>query len=192
MTDQENQKSEFLWKNLLRGLAWFAVLIIIFLLIEEYVRENFNSQIDSIQNTPVLLFVVFALSEIIFGIIPPEIFMMVWILDNVPLTDFVFNLALLATISYVAGVFGFYIGRNFSRTKLYQRLTSKYLKKLEGNLTIFGGLLVFIGAVTPIPFSATCMLAGSTRLPVNKFLLIATARLLRFAIYGWMVWNFSN
>lgn len=187
----DSKESFFLVKNLLRGLTWFALFITAFILTEDHIKANFQSHIAYAQKNIILQFGIYTLSEIFFGIIPPEFFMMIWILDEISLMGFIKNLILQASISYMAGVFGFYIGRIFSKTQVYQKVSNNYLKKLGDNLYVFGGLLVFIGAITPIPFSATCMLAGSTHLSVNKFLLIAIARLLRFAVYGWMVWNFS-
>lgn len=186
---QEETKEGFLFKNLIRGLLWFAVIITIFILMEEYIQANFKSHIDTIQANPLILYGIYTLSEIVFGILPPELFMMIWILDNISLTGFILNLALLTVISYAAGVLGYYIGKNFSKTGLYKRIREKYLKQYEGQLKKYGGYLVFVGAVTPVPFSATCMLAGSVNLPIKNFLLICITRVVRFSAYGWLVWR---
>lgn len=159
---------------------------------DEYIRINFKSYIDSVQSNPALLFVIYTLSEIVFGIIPPEFFMILSILHNISVTGFSVNLIIYATLSYLSGVLGYYIGRTFSKTSIYKRIREKYLKQYEARLKAFGSYLVFVGAVTPIPFSATCMMAGSVELPFKNFLLICSARVLRFGVYGWMVWNFPN
>jgi len=185
-------KAHFLWRNLLPGLLWFAFLIIVYIFLEEYLRENFGHYIESVQSKPAIVFGTFALSEIIFGIIPPEFFMMLSILNGISVEGFAINLAIYATVSYLAGVLGYYIGKTFSRTRLYQRLQAKYFDQYEMKLKVYGSYLVVVGAVTPIPFSATCMLAGSVKLPFKTFLLVSTARILRFGVYGWMVWNFPN
>jgi membrane protein YqaA with SNARE-associated domain len=188
--EQEETKSSFLFRNLFKGLAWFAVIIAVFVLMEGYIQQNFKEHIDTIRANPGILYGIYTLSEIIFGILPPEIFMMIWILDNIDLSGFVTNLAILTIISYGAGILGYYIGKVFSKTKFYQeRIREKYLKQYEGKLKTYGGYLVFVGAVTPVPFSATCMLAGSVNLSMKHFLLICITRVLRFAAYGAVVWN---
>jgi membrane protein YqaA with SNARE-associated domain len=188
--EQEETKSSFLFRNLFKGLAWFAVIIAIFVLMEGYIQQNFREHIDSIRANPGILYGIYTLSEIIFGILPPEIFMMIWILDDINVSGFVTNLAILTIISYGAGILGYYIGKVFSKTKFYQeRIREKYLKQYEGKLKTYGGYLVFVGAVTPVPFSATCMLAGSVNLSFKHFLLICITRVLRFAAYGAVVWN---
>lgn len=191
--EQEETKSSFLFRNLIKGLLWFAVIIAIFIAMEGYIQANFKEHIDTIRANPGILYGIYTLSEIVFGILPPELFMMIWILDNIDVSGFITNLAILTIISYGAGILGYYIGKVFSKTKLYQeRIREKYLKQYEGKLKTFGGYLVFVGAVTPVPFSATCMLAGSVNLNFRYFLLICITRVVRFAFYGWMVWTFPN
>lgn len=193
MEEQEETRSSFLFKNLLRGLLFFVVIITLFILMEGYIQENFKNHIDDIRANPGILYGIYTLSEIVFGILPPELFMMIWILDNIDVTGFIINLTILTLISYAAGILGYFIGKTFSKTEFYQnRIREKYLKQYEGNLKRFGGYLVFVGAVTPVPFSATCMLAGSVNMNFKHFLLICITRIVRFAGYGWMVWTFPN
>jgi len=190
MEEQEETHSSFLFRNLIKGLLWFAVIITVFILLEGYIQENFKSHIDDIRANPGILYGVYTLSEIVFGILPPELFMMIWILDNIDLAGFIINLSILTVISYGAGILGYYIGKTFSKTPFYQnRIREKYLKQHEKNLKKFGGYLVFVGAVTPVPFSATCMLAGSVNMNFRNFLLICITRVFRFAAYGWMIWR---
>ena len=187
--EQEETHSSFLLRNLFKGLLWFAVIITAFIFMEEYIQDNFKSHIDEIRDNPAILYGVYTLSEIIFGILPPELFMMIWILDDISLTGYIINLSILTVISYAAGIVGYYIGKNFSNTNFYQtRIREKYLKQYEGKLKKFGGYLVIVGAVTPVPFSATCMLAGSVNMDFKYFLLICITRVVRFSFYGWMVW----
>jgi membrane protein YqaA with SNARE-associated domain len=170
-------------------LAWFAIIIVVFVLLEGYIQQNFKEHIDTIRANPGILYGIYTISEIVFGILPPEIFMMIWILDNIDLSGFIINLTILTLISYAAGILGYYIGKVFSKTKFYQeRIREKYLKQYEGKLKTYGGYLVFVGAVTPVPFSATCMLAGSVNLNFKYFLLICITRVIRFAGYGAVVW----
>lgn len=190
MEEQEETHSSFLFRNLIKGLLWFAVIITVFILLEGYIQENFKSHIDDIRANPGILYGVYTLSEIVFGILPPELFMMIWVLDNIDLSGFIINLSILTVISYGAGILGYYIGKTFSKTPFYQnRIREKYLKQYEKNLKKFGGYLVFVGAVTPVPFSATCMLAGSVNMNFRNFLLICITRVFRFAAYGWMIWR---
>lgn len=189
---EEESRSRFLFKNLIRGLIWFAIIITAFILLEEYIQENFRHTLEAMYDKPIILFSIFFGSEVIFGIIPPEFFMMVWILNKVTVYEFIADLTVLTLISYVAGIIGYFIGKFFSKTRFYKRIHEKHLYQYDVYLKRYGGFLVFVGAVTPVPYSATCMLAGSINLPFNTFLLISISRIVRFAVYGWMVWSFPS
>ena len=188
--DHDESRSKFFWKNLIRGLAWFAVIITAYILASEDLKV-YKEQINDIGDRLPLLLGIFTVSEIVFGIIPPEFFMLIWQSKGV-LSEYVLNLTYLTLISYAAGVLGYYIGHFFSKTKVYQRISDRYLKQYDRQLRKFGIYLVLVGAVTPVPFSAACMLAGSVSIPIKDFLLICISRIVRFAFYGWMVWQFPN
>jgi membrane protein YqaA with SNARE-associated domain len=191
MSEQQT-KFSFLFKNLIRGLVWFAVIITAFIYAEEYIQTTFQKDIEAIHNRPVLVYSVFFASEVVFGLIPPEFFMMVWILHKVSVSTFIVNLCILTVLSYIAGIIGYSIGKNFSKSTLYLKISERYLDQYQDQLKRYGGYLVLVGAVTPVPFSATCMLAGSVNLPFKDFLLICISRIIRFFVYGWMVWSFPN
>lgn len=184
--ENEETRYSFLFKNLAKGLAWFAVVIIAYLLVQKELNV-YREQINQIGDNMLLLLSVFTISEIVFGILPPEIFMLIWKTKGI-LSVYITNLVILTLISYAAGVLGYFIGRYFAKTAIYQKIHSRYLAEYDHKLRRFGGFLVVVGAVTPVPFSATCMLAGSVNLPLKHFLLLTISRIVRFAFYGALVW----
>ena len=186
--EEEESKSKFLLKNLAKGLAWFAVFITVYIVYSEDIKV-YQKEINQLGDNLPLLLSIFTVSEIVFGILPPEIFMLIWQSNGI-LSTYIINLAILTIISYGAGVLGYYIGKTFSKTNLYQKIHVRYLHQYDRQLKKYGGYLVLVGAVTPVPFSATCMLAGSVNLSFRNFLLICISRIIRFAAYGWMVWKF--
>lgn len=190
MTEAEESKSSFLWRNLVRGLIWFAVILTAYILVAEEIAV-YQDEINVIGDNLPLLLTIFTISEIVFGIIPPELFMLIW-QSKGELSEYVLNLTYLTLISFGAGVLGFYIGRFFSKTPFYKSIHERWLKQYDQKLKTYGLYLVLVGAVTPVPFSATCMLAGSVNTPINKFLLICISRIIRFAGYGWAVWAAPN
>jgi membrane protein YqaA with SNARE-associated domain len=191
MQQDQDTPSGFLFRNLLKGLLWFAVIITVYILVEGYLEETLSHEINNLANRQIMLFSIFTLSEIVFGLIPPEFFMILWQHQG-ELLDYILKLAVLAVISYGAGVLGYYIGITFTKTAAFRKLYENYLMQYDYSLRKYGIYLVLVGAVTPVPFSAMCMLAGSVKLPFKTFLLVCLARVLRFAIYGWMVWSFPN
>lgn len=184
--EQEDSKASFLLKNLAKGLAWFAVIIIAYVLVQEELNV-YREQINRVGDNMLLLLSIFTVSEVVFGILPPEIFMLIWKTKGDPVV-YTINLTILTFISYAAGIAGYWIGYRFSKTGLYKRVHERWLAPYDQKLKRYGGFLVIVGAVTPVPFSATCMLAGSVRLPFRQFLLITITRIVRFAFYGTLVW----
>jgi len=190
MAEAEESKASFLWRNLLRGLIWFAVILTAYILASEEISA-YQKEINAVGDRLPLLLAIFTVSEVVFGIIPPELFMLIWQSKGV-LSEYVINLTYLTLISYAAGVLGYYIGHFFSKTAVYQKIHNRYLKQYDSQLRRYGLYLVLVGAITPVPFSATCMLAGSVNTPIDKFLLICISRIIRFAGYGWAVWAAPN
>ena len=179
-----------MWRNLVRGLVWFAVILTAYILAAEELAV-YEKEINDVGDRLPLLLTIFTVSEVVFGIIPPELFMLIWQSKGV-LSEYVVNLTYMTIISYSAGVLGYYIGRYFSKTGFYQRLHHRYLMQYDEKLRTYGIYLVLVGAVTPIPFSATCILAGSVHTPIDRFLLVCIFRIIRFAGYGWAVWAAPN
>ncbi len=185
--EEEESKSSFLLKNLAKGLAWFVVIIAAYILVKGEL-DFYKKEINQLGDNMPLLLSVFTVSEVVFGILPPEIFMLIWRTKGI-VSEYVFNLSVLTLISYAAGILGYFIGKFFSKTEFYKKIHAKYLQQYDKQLKRFGGYLVLVGAVTPVPFSATCMMAGSVDLNFQNFLLICISRIIRFAFYGYFVWS---
>jgi uncharacterized membrane protein YdjX (TVP38/TMEM64 family) len=140
-------RSSFLWRNLLRGLAWFAVILTAYILAAEELAI-YEKEINAVGDRLPLLLTIFTISEVVFGIIPPEFFMLIWQSKGI-LSEYVLNLTYLTLISYAAGVLGYYIGRYFSKTVFYQRIHQRYLAQYDEKLRTYGLYLVLVGAITP-------------------------------------------
>ncbi|MFT7031103.1 MAG: membrane protein DedA with SNARE-associated domain [Marinoscillum sp.] len=181
-------RTRFFLKNLVRGLIWLGVIVGGYF----YLKANYNFTLEgvlgSLYDKPQLIYLIFFVSETVFGIIPPELFM-IWALRDELVIQYIFSIAGFAILSYIAGIIGYYIGSHFSTTKLYRTLQRNYLGKFEKHVNRFGGFLVIVAAFTPLPYAGICMLMGTVKYPYRKFLYIATSRFLRFAIYAAIIWE---
>ena len=99
------------------------------------------------------------------------------------------DIILLSTISYGAGLIGYFIGKTFYDTRIYEFLQDRLLGKYETFLRKFGGFLIIVAALTPLPFSGICILVGSVKFNYKKFMLFSSFRFLRFFAYGYIVWQ---
>lgn len=179
-------KSKFLISNLLKGLGILALVIISYVALQKY--TDLDAFLEYVGQWPALVYLSFILSEIIFGLIPPELYM-IWSIKNGIIRNYYLDIALLAVVSYAAGIFGYFAGSYLKRK--WPVFFEKNILKYKKTLNRFGGLLIFVGAVTPIPFSAICMLVGSTNYRFSRFLIIASARFVRFAVYGFTIYQFN-
>jgi len=188
MGKEKKTRSGFLFKYLLRGLLGFVVILLFFVLIKDSEFIKSQDWLRALSDNPIGVYTVFTLSEVIFGLIPPEFFM-IWSLHHGITDNYVLNILFLACISYGAGAAGYYLGSFFSHTIIFKNFYKRYLVKYEDAFRKFSGFILFVGAVTPLPFSAMCMLVGTIKYPPSRFYLITLARILRFGILGYIVWQ---
>lgn len=181
-------RRRFLIKNLLRGFLWLAVIVIGFI----YLRKNYDFTLETVlgpvYDEPTIVYLIFLASEVIFGIIPPEFFM-IWSLRNEVLMDYINNVIALSAISYVAGIIGFGIGAYLKNTRFYRIMKYRVFGKFEKHLNNYGGFLVVVAALTPLPFSGIAMLVGSVHYSFKKYLWFSLIRFLRFLAYGIVIWE---
>ncbi len=183
-----NDKSKFFLKNLWRGLVWLSVILAGFIIFKNYVNVDFWNWLKPVLDKPLIMFSIYVISEIIFGIIPPELFM-IWGLQGGILSDYIMIVILLASLSYGAGIIGFLFGRYLQNTRLYRIFRVRILRRYEKKLLDYGLFLILVAAITPLPFSGICMLVGAVKFPMKRFLFFSLSRFLRYAVYSWIIWE---
>lgn len=182
-------RMRFLIKNGLKGLAWFALLIggywlfriIIFDQNPEYWLRQFYAQ-------PKLIYLIYIGSEFVFGIIPPELFML-WAVNKADVTHYWWNIGFFAVVSYAMGYITFLIGQFLYKRVTFRYIRMKFFKDLWPKLKKFGLFLIIVAAVTPLPWSAVSLLVGASGYPSKRFLRYALFRFLRFAVYGYIIFQ---
>lgn len=191
MNSLKKEKYQYLVLNLLKGFVWLALIIGAYLVFKIYFDDSFDELMLNIVNRPILIVSVFTLSELVFGIIPPELFM-IWAVHQDSISLFITYTILFGTISYLAGATGYYFGHRFSMTTLYTKITSKFADDMESNVRKYGGFMLFIAAATPVPYTAVCMIMGASKYNFYNFLLIGLSRIVRFGVYGYMIWEVNQ
>lgn len=184
----EGDKFIFLTRNLLRGFLWLFLLVGAFFLFKRYVDLDYLDWLKPVYDKPVLVYAIYSISELFFGVIPPEIFMM-WGLRTTQLTDYVITVLLLACISYIAGLIGYGIGKYLEHTWFFKWLKNKIFGKYEAYLFQYGAFIILVAALTPLPFSGVSMLVGSVDFPLRKYLYFSLARFARFFAYSYIIWQ---
>ncbi len=181
-------RRRFLLRNLVRGFIWLFVIVGGYF----YARNNLNFTLETVlgpvYEKPTVVYLMFLSSEVIFGIIPPEFFM-IWSLRSEVLGNYIDNIISLSLISYTAGVIGFLIGQYLNNTQFYKQMKKRVFGKFEKHLNMYGGFLVVVAAITPIPFSGIAMLVGSVKYPFKRYLYFSLFRFARFLVYSMIIWE---
>jgi membrane protein YqaA with SNARE-associated domain len=178
----------FILSNLLKGFLWFGAIIGIYLIFKRNIDIDFLSRLEPLFSNEKLMYSIFFVSEIIIGIIPPEVFF-IWALRFDPVSEFIWVISALAFTSYFAGIAGYFIGRYLNNTLLYRYFRRRFLSKMEKRLQQFGLYLIIIASLTPVPFSGVAMLVGSVKYPFSKYSIYSLFRFLRFGVYAWIIWE---
>ena len=176
----------FVWESVKKAF-WPIVLVIIGLFLFNKYVYNINEGLETITETFSRLGILatFFISETLLGLIPPEIFI-AWSGKTV---QPILNLTLLATLSYLGGLLSYFIGK----TALKIASVKEYLEvKMAANLKNtkkWGGFLIVVGALLPLPFSIACLAAGMIKYPFRNVVFFGLFRFARFAAYAMAIFQ---
>jgi membrane protein YqaA with SNARE-associated domain len=176
----------FVKTSLVKALLPISIFIISLWLINEFFID-FSDLFTSITSTfsPLIILAVFFASESLLGLIPPEIFIAWAGKTEMP----VFFLTMLAVLSYVGGIISFFIGKAISNMpSVYNYLEVKMEKHVK-MIRKWGGFLIVVGALLPIPFSITSIAAGLIHYKFSNYLLFGLLRFVRFYLYALVIFN---
>lgn len=176
---------EFVWQAIKKTLP-YIILIVAFIVV---LNKFFNIEAGLIHLTEILpvpgVLLFFFASETFLGLIPPEIFI-AW---SGKLNHPWIFLSVLAFLSYFGGLCSYWLGIGITKIpSVHNYLVLKMEKQLK-NSKKWGGFLIMVGALLPLPFSISCMAAGIMEFPFKSVILYGSLRLLRFLIYGLIIFH---
>lgn len=187
------KKHRFLIGNILKGFVAFGILILLLHLF----RFNFSDSeryawIQPLYDRPNLVLALFFASELLFGIIPPELFML-WIMQTGELgTSYFWSIVILSFVSYGIGAFNYFLGRYLKDRTAWLHGKSRFVRKYKALFDKYGSELVIVSAMSPIPFSLISLLSGAGGLGKRKYLLNSLYRLPRYFLYAYMLWRIEG
>ncbi|CAM1355639.1 MULTISPECIES: YqaA family protein [Tenacibaculum] len=179
----------FIWESLKKAFFPIVGVVIALILFNKYVY-NINDGLQTMTETfsRVAILITFFISETILGLIPPEIFI-AW---SKKTSSPVLNLSILAVLSYSGGLAAYFIGRaSLKIDSVRNYLEVKMAKNLK-NTSKWGGFLILVGALLPLPFAISCLTAGMIKYPFKNVVIVGLFRFLRFAIYAWAIFSMVN
>lgn len=96
-------------------------------------------------------------------------------------------LPVMSLASMAGGMAAFLGGHSLRMWNILHRFTRRFQEKGEALFEKYGFWAVVLGALTPIPFSMTCWMAGHWKLPVPQFLLALVFRIPRMYLFYYAV-----
>ena len=171
----------FLGVSLKKALPPILIFVAILLGIHFFVID-INDLLIKMTETYSAIFIltVFFISESILGIIPPEIFIAWSDKTDAPLV----YLSIIALLSYLGGVVSYFQGLLITKIPAIHNYLEVKMAKHVNNTRKWGGLLIAVGALFPIPFAMTSIAAGMIKFPFTSYLLFGLLRFVRFYLYA--------
>ncbi|WP_100615777.1 YqaA family protein [Confluentibacter citreus] len=170
----------FVWKSVLKALPYIIILVAAVFVFNHFFSIN-NILVRMTETLPIWgVLGVFFVSETLLGLVPPEIFIAWAAKMDMP---WLF-LSFLGFISYFGGLISYWIGIAITKIPVVHNYLEVKMAKQLKNSKKWGGFLIVVGALLPLPFSISCMAAGIIEYPFKGVILFGSLRLLRFAIYG--------
>jgi membrane protein YqaA with SNARE-associated domain len=184
---------KFLGINLLKLILILAGIIALILILDQIV--DFKARQDDIQHfverhNPLFVFTFFLGTESFMGLIPPDIFI-VWAKARFPENAY-FIVGVLATLSYIGGINAYFLGvlvRRFPKVEAY--VQKKYEKNFE-LIKKWGGIVIIMAALFPLPFALISTIAGIVKYPFKPFLMYGLTRYIRFFLYAMAIFGALN
>jgi len=186
---QQKKKGFFnyIGRSLLIIILLYALFMLIIFLVGKYL-VNFNSLFEAILEklSDGLVLLVFFISESFLGMVPVDLFV-VWAQKfNSPLP----YLALLGIISFTGAIISYKIGRWISGRPKIKDYSERNLKQYMNFSRKWGGAFIIVAAWFPFtPFSLVVIALALLNYPFNKFLLFGLARLIRFIVQGFLMFQ---
>ena len=179
-------------QNLIKGFIYLVVLIGLIVLFKSTFKTPYDKIEHLVSDSYLLMFIIFLVSEVFVGILPPELFM-IWTLDD-PWYYYLTAVTCMTLVSLFAGWLNYRLGRYISEREFFMNLAVKRFKlnKYQKRFDQYGSGLIIVSALTPLPFALISLLTGTLSYPQLRYLIFASFRIIRFVVYGILVWNLGG
>ncbi|MGB0176797.1 MAG: YqaA family protein [Owenweeksia sp.] len=176
----------FMGKNLLRVFAVIAAFAVGAWLVTNYLID-LDTVMSFIFNRFSKWTVVATLliSESVIGLLPPDLYIFWAKTLSRPYT----MVLILALASYTGGIISYLVGTQLYKLPRVKQWVHIRFAEQFATFRKYGGLLIFISAMAPLPFSWVSVVSGVVKYPFPKYLLIALSRLLRFFLYAFIFYQ---
>lgn len=132
-----------------------------------------------------LVLIVFV-SDTFISPVPPDVVLLIIAASSLADHWFIY-VGVIALTSLIAGYTAWMIGTFLSRRKWMPQFLEKMANEQGESIKKYGMWAIILGALTPLPFSMTCMSAGVLRMDIKTFSKGVFWRVPRVFIYYWVI-----
>ena len=186
-----NTDKSFFKKYIVQKIFWtilaLFVVVIINILLNKYAGGYFNDIAQRVSKNYTITGVAFFLSEILIGIFPAELFMMIY--QSKGWSEYLLIVLILGIISSLCGFLAFLAGRYLNAAKIARIVVlQKKFKKYGDMFMKYGWVVIILAATTPLPFALISFIAGYFKFSPATFLkIIVPVRIVRFFISAYFI-----
>ncbi|MBZ9729270.1 VTT domain-containing protein [Salegentibacter sp. JZCK2] len=176
----------FVWKSVKKAIIPIVLFVVSLWAIDRWVLD-IEQMLVTVTETysPLGIISIFFASESLLGLIPPELFI-AW--SGKSASPILF-LSLLALASYLGGVISYFIGRWMTKIPAVHDAIEVKMAQHIKNTRKWGGFLIIVGALLPIPFAMTSIAAGIIKFPFPSYLMFGLLRFVRFYLYALVIFE---
>ena len=181
----------FLKKYIIQKIWWTIITLLLVvginILINKYAGDYFNDIAQRVSGNYLLTGLSFFISEILIGIFPAELFMMIY--QSKGWNEFFLIVLSLGIISSLCGFLAFLSGKYLNEAKITKMVILQKRFKKYGDLFLkYGWVVIILAATTPLPFAMVCFIAGYFKFSPATFLkIVVPVRIVRFFISAWFI-----
>ncbi|MCY7292899.1 MAG: VTT domain-containing protein [Ferruginibacter sp.] len=186
-----NTDKSFFKKYVVQKIFWtilaLFLVVVINILINKYAGGYFNDIAERVSHNYTITGVAFFLSEILIGIFPAELFMMIY--QSKSLDEYFLIVLILGIISSLCGFIAFLAGRYLNAAKISRMVVlQKKFKKYGDMFLKYGWVIIILAATTPLPFAMISFIAGYFKFSPATFLkIVVPVRIVRFFISAYFI-----
>ena len=176
----------FLRKTAYKGGTVTAIFVLLLVSLEIFFLD-FNLLLNNLVllYPAKIIYSSFLISETFLGLVPPEMFIAWASKLEIPWGA----LFILATLSYIGGIISYFLGTRLFLIPSVKNHIENKIKKHIVNLRKWGGIFVFLGAVSPVPHSVVSLTSGLIGYNFKSYLLWSLFRYMRFIIYALIIFG---
>ena len=186
-----NTDKSFFKKFIVQKICWtilaLLLVVVINILINKYAGGYFNDIAERVSHNYTITGVAFFLSEILIGIFPAELFMMIY--QSKGWDEYFLIVLILGVISSLCGFIAFLAGRYLNAAKIARMVVlQKKFKKYGDMFLKYGWVIIILAATTPLPFAMISFIAGYFKFSPATFLkIVVPVRIVRFFISAYFI-----